>query len=66
VVSKRTTALTLKDCVLPKQCIYKFLMILTIDSDFSLNRINHPAFLMEKKGILCKVGTQFTNVLAIS
>ena len=48
------------------QRIYTFIIILTIDSDFSLNRINQLVILMEKNSILCKVGTQFIDTSGVN
>jgi hypothetical protein len=39
---------TLKLCILPKECICVFRMILTVNSDFSLNSINRLGFVVEK------------------
>jgi hypothetical protein len=35
-------------CILPTECIYVFLMVLTVNSEFSLNSINRLGFVAEK------------------
>jgi hypothetical protein len=36
-------------------------MDLTVNSDFSLNSINKPIFVMAKCGVLCEVRTELLN-----
>jgi hypothetical protein len=59
------TSLTLQDTDLffNPQCIYRYRISQTVDTDHFSNRMNRSVFLMETRCVFCMVGTELENVI---